>query len=147
MHDCVLQYYLRPHVSTKQDTEHLNHFNHLRAKYFKAKKNVYLDFMSFLHIRVTQVVEILTQVRQEHTYSTWSISWVLMSWRREGPGHQQPWYLLCWTELIRSPHVKGYKWQMFLIHKYIKKHIRQADANKTLPYYPNIYIILGCLHA
>ena len=30
-----------------------------------------------------------------------------MSWRRKEPGHQQPWYFLCWAELIRSPHVKG----------------------------------------
>ena len=35
-----------------------------------------------------------------------SISWVLMPWRRKEPGHQQPWYLLCWTKLIRSPHIK-----------------------------------------
>ena len=32
------------------------------------------------------------QVRQERTYSTWPISWLLMSWRRKEPGHQQPWY-------------------------------------------------------
>ena len=38
--------------------------------------------------------------------ATYSISWVLMSWRRKEPGHQQPWYLLCWTVSIRSPHVK-----------------------------------------
>ena len=25
------------------------------------------------------------------------MSWVLMSWRHEEPGHQQPWYWLCWT--------------------------------------------------
>ena len=33
----------------------------------------------------------------------------MMSWRRKEPGHQQPWYLLCWTELIRSPHVINIK--------------------------------------
>ena len=27
-----------------------------------------------------------------------------MSWRRKEPEHQEPWYLLCWTELIRSLH-------------------------------------------
>ena len=68
MHDCVLQYYLQVYVSTKQDTEHLSHFNPLRAKSFKAKKNIYLDFISFLHIHMAQVVEILPQVRQEHTF-------------------------------------------------------------------------------
>ena len=38
--------------------------------------------MSFLHIDATQVVEILPQIRQKPAYSTWSISWLLMSWRR-----------------------------------------------------------------
>ena len=33
-------------------------------------KNIYFFFMSFLHIDMTQVVEILPQVGEEHTYST-----------------------------------------------------------------------------
>ena len=33
-----------------------------------------------------------------------------MSWRRKEPGHQQPWYWPSYTELTRSPHVKGYKY-------------------------------------
>ena len=37
---------------------------------FSGNKNIYLHFMSFLHIDMTQVVEILLQVRQELTYST-----------------------------------------------------------------------------
>ena len=32
--------------------------------------NIYLHFVSFLHIDATQVVEILPQMRQETTYST-----------------------------------------------------------------------------
>ena len=44
-------------------------------------KNIYLHFISFLHIDMTQVVEILPQVGQERTYSTQLISWVPMSWR------------------------------------------------------------------
>ena len=39
--------------------------NLLRAKFFKGNKNIYLPFMSFLHIDMMQVVEILPQVRQE----------------------------------------------------------------------------------
>ena len=31
-----------------------------------------------------------------------SILWVMMSWRRKEPGHQQPWYWLFWTGTIRS---------------------------------------------
>ena len=63
--------------------------------------------MSILHIDMTQEVEILPQVRQELTFSTQSISWVLMSWRHKEPEYQHPWYLLCWTELIWFPHIKG----------------------------------------
>ena len=66
--------------------------------------------MSFLHTDIMQVVEILPQVRQEFAYSTQSVSWVLMSWRRKEPRHQQPWYWLWWTGSILSPHVKGWMW-------------------------------------
>ena len=46
--------------------------NPLRAKFFRRNINIYmyLHFVSFLHIDTTQVVEILPQIRQEHTYST-----------------------------------------------------------------------------
>ena len=54
--------------------------------------NIYLHFMSFLHTNKTQVVEIPPRVRHGPAYSTWSISWLPMSWRRKEPGHQQPWY-------------------------------------------------------
>ena len=60
--------------------------------FFRGNINIYLHSMSFLHIDMTQVVEILPQIRQGPTYSTQSISWLLMSWRRKEPGHQQPWY-------------------------------------------------------
>ena len=42
--------------------------NPSRAKFFRRNQNIYLHFMSFLHIDVTQVVEILSQVRQRPTY-------------------------------------------------------------------------------
>ena len=77
--------------------------NCLHAKFFRGNKNIYLQFISFLHIAMTQVVEILPQVRQELIYSTQSIhvSWVLMFWWHKEPGHQQPWYSkpVCWTRL------------------------------------------------
>ena len=63
--------------------------------------------MSFLRRDMTQVVEILPQVRQELICSTRSISRLLMCWRHKEPGHQQPWYLLRWTVLIRSPHINS----------------------------------------
>ena len=36
----------------------------------RGNKNIYLHFLSFLNIDMTQVVEILPQVRQGPTYST-----------------------------------------------------------------------------
>ena len=44
--------------------------NPLRAKFFRGNINKYLHFVSFLHIDMTQVDEILPQIRQESTYST-----------------------------------------------------------------------------
>ena len=82
-------------------------FNPLHAKFFRGNKNIYLHFMSFPYIDITQVVEILPQVRQVLTHSTQSISWVLMSWWCKEPGHQQSWQWLCWTAIIWSPYVKG----------------------------------------
>ena len=46
------------------------HINPLRAKFFTGNIDIYLHFVSFLHIDMTQVVEILPQTRQEPTYST-----------------------------------------------------------------------------
>ena len=43
--------------------------NTLRAKFFRGNINMYLHFVSFLHIDTMQVVEILLQIRQEPTYS------------------------------------------------------------------------------
>ena len=48
----------------------LQSVNPLRAKFFRGKINIYLHFVSFLHIDATQVFEILPQIRQEPTYST-----------------------------------------------------------------------------
>ena len=70
----------------------LNFINPLRAKFFWGNINIYLHFMSFLHIDLTQVLKTLPQVREGPTYSIESISWLLMSRRRKEPGHQQPWY-------------------------------------------------------
>ena len=45
-------------------------FNPLRAKFFRGNINIYLHFVSFLHIDTTWVVEILPKIRQKPTYST-----------------------------------------------------------------------------
>ena len=82
-------------------------FNPLHAKFFRGNKTIYLHFMSFPSIDITQVVEILPQVRQVLTHSTQSISGVLVSWWCKVPGHQQSWQWLCWTAIIWSLYVKG----------------------------------------
>ena len=45
-------------------------FNPLRAKFFRGNINIYLHFVSFLHIDMTQVLKILPHVRPGPTYST-----------------------------------------------------------------------------
>ena len=45
-------------------------FNPLRATFFRENINIYLHFVSFLHIDPTQVVEIRPQIKQEPTYSS-----------------------------------------------------------------------------
>ena len=87
--------------------------NPLRAKFLRG--NIYLHFMLFLHIVKTQVVEILPQIRQGPTHFTESTSWLLVSWRRKEPGHQQLWYWHSLTEIIRSPHVKFCFWHRHII--------------------------------
>ena len=67
-------------------------FNPLRGKFFRGNINIYFHFVSFLRIDMTQVLKILPQVREGPIYSVYSISWLLMTWRRKEPGHQQPWY-------------------------------------------------------
>ena len=44
--------------------------NPLHANFFRGNTNIYSHFISFLHMDMTQVVEILPQVRQEPSYST-----------------------------------------------------------------------------
>ena len=43
--------------------------NPLRAKFFRGNINIYLHFMSLLHIDLTQVLQMLPQVRPGPTYS------------------------------------------------------------------------------
>ena len=57
--------------------------NHLRAKFFRGSINIYLHFVSFIHIDTTQVVEILSQIRQEPTYQ-YHGCWCLGSLRNQG---------------------------------------------------------------
>ena len=97
--------------------------------------------MPFLYIDKRQVVEILPQVRKEHTYSMYSTSWVLMSWWHKEPGHQQPWCWLWWNELIQSPHIKGWlnHCARFLVSKWnVIVSIRKSPFHGDSVLYKNV---------
>ena len=57
-----------------------------------ARASTAMILTSFLTTEMTQVFEILPHKRQAPVYSTYSIEWLLMTWRRKEPGHQQLWY-------------------------------------------------------
>ena len=57
-------------MKNETQLDHHVHFpmwslNPLRANFFRGNINIYLHFVSFLHIDATQVVEILSQMKQE----------------------------------------------------------------------------------
>ena len=47
--------------------------NPLHAKYFRGNINIYLHFVSFLNIDMTQVLKILLQAREGPRYSIYSV--------------------------------------------------------------------------
>ena len=68
--------------------------NPLHAKFFRGNKNIYLHFMSILYIDMTQVIGIFPHERPRLVFFTWTISWLLMTWKCKEPRHHQPWYWL-----------------------------------------------------
>ena len=85
--------------------------NPLRPKIFRGNINIYSHFVSFIHIGMTQILKILPQVRGWPIYSKYSISWLLMSWRRKEPGHQQPCY---WPSFNKSPDTWNWFWSILV---------------------------------
>ena len=69
-HSCM--YVSRLFIKSSFSCKHsiLRNVNPLCVIFFRGNINMYLHFMLFLHIDMTQVVEILPQVRQGPTYST-----------------------------------------------------------------------------
>ena len=55
---------LHASAAVKENGLHKHDLYPLHAKFFKGNINIYLHFVSFLHIDTTQVVEILPQIRQ-----------------------------------------------------------------------------------
>ena len=58
-------------------------------------------------IRENLSVEIHPQGRKESAYVIKSISWLLMTWRRKEPGHQQAWYWPSVHVIFYCLHTKG----------------------------------------
>ena len=56
-----------------------------------SKHRIYLHFLSFLDHGMTQVAEIRPH-RRHPVYPTWSIQWMLISWRRKYPSQLKPLY-------------------------------------------------------
>ena len=68
--DCiVIQYCVTMDHGIKTFSCTHYHINPLHAKFFRGNINIYIHFVSFLHIDTMQVVKILPQIRQEPTYS------------------------------------------------------------------------------
>ena len=68
--DCVSLILDIPSSIFVHNTTRESCINPLRAKFFRGNTNIYLHFMSLLHIDMTQVLKILPQVTPEPTYST-----------------------------------------------------------------------------
>ena len=66
----------------------------LVLNFFWENFKMYLRFLSFPNTDMTQTGEMFPLGRQRPGCPTESIPWLLMSWRRKEPGHQQPWYWL-----------------------------------------------------
>ena len=108
-------------------------------KLFRGNKYIYLHFILFFHIDMMQTIKILPQVNQDLTYSTQSVSWVLMSWWHKEPGHQQQWHWLCWSGLIWSLHT----FRVNLVTLEVLKSFEPVSANRLtqsgLAKYENIF--------
>ena len=68
--------------------------NPLCSEYFSFKRHrfIVLYFISFCDTETSKFVEICSHEKQKHCHFTWSISWLLMTWWRQAPRHQQQWY-------------------------------------------------------
>ena len=64
IHYCSFDFEINLHAVCAQWQLFYLEPNPLHAKFFRRNKNIYLHFMSFLHIDMTQVVEVLPQLRQ-----------------------------------------------------------------------------------
>ena len=75
--------------------------------------NVVSNWLS-AYAEIVQVVEILSHGRQEPAYSLLILSWLLMTWCQQEPGHQQPW---CWPRFCGIFHfhcnISHKLWKMF----------------------------------
>ena len=71
LHNTELELLLKQDISMKKVFKRSQeiYFNPLQAKFFRENINIYWLFVSFLHIDMTQVLKILSQVREGLTCS------------------------------------------------------------------------------
>ena len=84
-------------------TFELLNLNHSGLELFWEKNINVFTFSIFIVFELAQVVEILPHERQGHGYPTFSILWLLMTWRCKEPGHQQAWYRPSLTKIKILP--------------------------------------------
>ena len=81
--------------------------NPLHSKFVTENKNIYLHFMSFLHIDITQIVGILPQVTQEVTFSALLISWLPDIPPTQGARALTTMIFTMLNRINTAPHIKG----------------------------------------
>ena len=79
--------------------------NNLRAEFFRGIKHKFTFYVNPPHLHDTG--------SWNHPFSKAIYLFYIVNimgadvLATQGPGHQHTWYLLCWTGMIRLPHVKG----------------------------------------
>ena len=98
-------------IAAADGLEHktLSHWIYLR------KRKTYFHILSYLNTEQAQLWDILPHGRQGHVYPTLSIPWILVAWRRQDPGHQQPWYCLI-TPRVFQPSSQHQKDWSLIVH-------------------------------
>ena len=94
--------------------------------------------ITYLHWFILGCSELtLLMLKLQYSGSTRSIPWLLMTWRRKEPGHQQPWYWLCMINKFSSSMRKNYYYLMLF-------HLQEMIQNDNISIFMFPEIYLGC---
>ena len=96
------------------------------------KKNLFLSFLNML------VVEIFPYGKQGTTYPPQLISWQLITWWRQGPGNQQPWYQPSSPKIFQPHHqrdlLNGHSTQMVTLKNSFLDHLQFMFYSMLIKY-------------